>query len=266
MILLHRRRVQRSLRQRGFAVVDLLDDTQVAACRAEVDALELAPDHGFFVTIYDTWGDRAREFDQRLRGVVAPAVARVLHGFQPFLVAATTKGGGSTQPVKYHQDWTYTDERTTPTVFAWCPLVDVDEHSGCLRVVPGSHRWAEGLRASRTLEATEHLPAEFAARSLAVPLRAGQAVLFHPSTVHGSGPNLMDQARPAVTIASAPAGAEFVHFHLADDGTVTGYRVDDEFFTTNPYGTPPRGRPPLDPWAPVVAEQDFVARLGLPPG
>ena len=265
MNLVARTRVRRELRRHGFAVVDLLGPAQVAACQQAVDDLAVDPDHGFFVTIYDAWGEGARSFDQRLRPVVAPRVARLLPGYEPFLVAATTKGARSTKPVKFHQDWTYTDERTTPTVFAWCPLVDVDEQSGCLHVVPGSHRWSDGLRASRTLEATEHLQDEFAARSAAVPLRAGQAVLFHPGTVHGSGPNSTDRPRPAITVASAPAGAEFVHFHLADDGTVTGYRVDDAFFTTNPYGTAPTGRPPLAPWAPVVAEADFVARLDAPP-
>ena len=265
VILVHRRRVQRSLRRDGFAVVDLLGPAQVEACQRAVDDLAVEPDHGFFVTVYDVWGAVARDFDQRLRQVVAPGVARVLPGFEPFLVAATTKGARSPQPVKFHQDWTYTDERTTPTVFAWCPLVDVDEARGCLHVVPGSHRWSDGLRPSRTLEPTEHLQTEFAEHGQAVPLRAGQAVLFYPSTVHGSGPNPSGQHRPAVTIASAPTGSTFVHFHLADDGTVTGYDVDDSFFTTNPYGTAPAGRPRVEPWAPVVAEADFVAKLGPPP-
>lgn len=266
MRLLGRRRVRRALDRDGFAVVPLLDATQVAACRAAVDDLRLDDDHGFFVTVADAYGTTARDFDQRLRPVVAPSVARVLPGFEPFLVAATTKGARSDKPIKFHQDWTYTDERSTPTFFAWCPLVDVDEDSGCLRLVPGSHRWSTGLRASRVLEATEHLQEQFAAHSTPVPLRAGQAVLFHPATVHGSGTNSTDVPRPAITVASAPLGAEFVHFHLAEDGSVRGWHVDDSFFTTNPYGTPPAGPPTLTPWAPVVEAADFVATMVTGPG
>lgn len=259
------RRLLASLRTDGWAVVDLLDAQQVARCRAEVDRLEVAPDHGFFVTVADAHGPVARAFDQALRPVVAPSVARVLPGFAPFLVAATTKGVGSDRPIKFHQDWTYTDERVTPTYFAWCPLVDVDATNGGLRVVPGSHRWATGLRASRTLEATEHLQEEFAARSVPVPLRAGQALLFHPATLHGSGPNPTGAPRPAVTVASAPVGAEFVHFHLDEDGSVRGWRVDDSFFTMNPYGAAPDGLPDLAPWDAVVTPDDFVATMGTGP-
>ena len=249
----------------GFMVVDLLDAAGIAAVAAELAALDLPDDHDFFVTVAHAWGPTARAFDVACRPLVRDAVERALPGFTPFLVAATSKGRRSTRPVKFHQDWTYTDERSTPTVFLWCPLTDVDTDTGCLHVVPGSHRWHPYLRAARSLEATEYLQAEFAARSRPVPLRAGQAVAFLPGTVHGSGPNRSDELRPAVTIASTAPDAELVHFHLDDEGTVTGYVVTDEFFTTNPYGTAPEGAAPLEPWDRVVTADDFVATMALRP-
>lgn len=51
------------------------------------------------------------------------------------------------QTVDWHQDAQYMQEYEPVkdrVVSAWIPLVPVDEHSGCLQVIPGSH--TKGLR------------------------------------------------------------------------------------------------------------------------
>ena len=44
-------------------------------------------------------------------------------------------------------------------------------------------------------------------------------------------------------------------------GPGAGVTVDDEFFTTNPYGCRPEGYPPVEPWTGAVTVDDFRAAL-----
>jgi hypothetical protein len=250
-----------SVAEAGWSVVDLLDETAVETARRLVDASDLDPDHGFFASPAMAWGPVARDLDERIKALVAPHAARVLPGRRPFMAAITSKGAGSTEVIPFHQDWTYTDERLARVTFLWCPLVDTDEGNGTLRVVPGSHRWSDDIRPSRGQEASLGLEAELAARSVAVPLRAGQALAFDPATFHGSGPNRTGRPRPALTIAFVEDGVQLLHFHESPGGEVGGFLVDDRFFTENAYRTRPEGYPTVAPHAPVLTEQTLAAAM-----
>lgn len=241
----------------GWAVVDLLDRNQVRDATVVWDGLDLEVTHGFFAPPAMAWGPVAMAVDRKLKELVKPAVERVLPGFRAFIAATTSKGAGSATVIPFHQDWTYTDERVTRAVFLWCPLVDVDESNGALSVVPGSHRWSEAVRPSRTTEASDGLQAGLEALSQMVPMRAGQALAFDPATFHGSGPNLTDAQRPALTLAFVEEGSQLVHFHESDDGELEGFQVDDAFFTQNPYRSRPRGYPVFDPDLRAVSAADL---------
>ena len=64
--------------------------------------------------------------------------------------------------------------------------------------------------------------------------------------------------RPAITIALAPRAARLLHFHEDPSGELTGFEVDESFFTLNEYGRPPVGRPEVIPWADAVTTADFA--------
>ena len=70
----------------------------------------------------------------------------------------------------------------------WTALTDTDESNGCLVVVPGSHRGGLVAHASSDTNVAL-LEAPTSVRATAVPLAAGEAVLFSGLTLHGSGPN-----------------------------------------------------------------------------
>lgn len=238
----------------GFAVVDLLDDAGVARALEVVAGAALAPDHDFYASPALSWGPVAAAIDQQLKDIAAPTTRRLLPDHRAFLAGITSKGASSTRTIKFHQDWTYTDERRWRVVFLWCPLVDVDATNAALCVVPGSHRWSDHIRPSREQEATEHFQERLAERAVCIPLRAGQALAFDPAALHGSGTNHTDRPRPAFTMAYAPVDAPLVHFHLDPTGDLTGYAVDAAFFTEHPYRTRPSGYPAVTPHAPALTE------------
>jgi ectoine hydroxylase-related dioxygenase (phytanoyl-CoA dioxygenase family) len=90
---------------------------------------------------------------------------------------------------EYHQDsnsWKAIEPYDL--VSCWAALDDATEENGCLRVLPGSHKWGLlGKEKERTLERRaleEGIPEE-----VAVPLRAGDCSFHHSLLLHCSAPN-----------------------------------------------------------------------------
>jgi len=250
----------------GFTVVRLLDDEGLAEAHRLYEQLGIDAADPYWVSSVQPDRRLARWVDQALKALIGPRIARLLPGYEPFLAAFIVKGAHGGE-VEVHPDWTYTDERRHRARLFWCPLSDTTAANGTLRVLPGSHLLVTGLRGSGggfpspvdgyAPTALEH------ARPVA--LAAGEALAYDPALLHGSATNATDQPRPAAAIATAPVGAELVHFHRPPDGTPTGHHIDESHYTTLPYGSRPTDCPPVEPWAPVVDRLD-PADLGIGTG
>jgi ectoine hydroxylase-related dioxygenase (phytanoyl-CoA dioxygenase family) len=68
-----------------------------------------------------------------------------------------------------------------------CPLDDFTEANGATRVVPGSHRWDEPFAPPDTT-------------SIGVAMRAGSALFYTGSVLHGGGANTTDAPRLGVVL------------------------------------------------------------------
>lgn len=249
----------------GFDVVHLLRPDQVAAVSGVLTEAGVDGSEPFFASPAHAWGDRAAWIHERLSALLADRLAEVLPDHRVFMIAVTAKGRHGS-PIKFHHDWTYTDERRHRPVFLWCPLVDCDPSTGSLKVVPGSHRWSSGIRPSRRLEVTELHQEDYERLSVGPAVPAGDAIVFDPAVIHGSGPNPLAHARPAITIAMAPRGADLVHFHELDDGSIAGFAVDEPFFTTNPYGQRPQGYASYAAWTGPVTADELAAGIATGTG
>ena len=93
------------------------------------------------------------------------------------------------QEFPWHQDNGYTFVEPQQYLTLWCPLVDVDEDTGCPWIAPGRHRigtldhWVtpEGLKCLDDVE-----------DAVAVPAAAGDAIVFSSLAPHRTGPNLRE--------------------------------------------------------------------------
>jgi len=253
----------RSFDEDGSAPIRLWADDELAVLRRIVASLDLPEDHGFYVSVRDDCGPVAATVDRRVKEALGPALARRFPDHRPLMVAVTSKG---TSPggVHFHHDVTYNDERLGRPLFLWCPLVDVGPGEGSLWVVPGSHRWHRRARPTRRRGrpvVTERFQRSLAAAAQEVPLWAGDALAFDGGVLHGSPPTGPPTGRPAVTIALIPRSAPAATLHEETDGTLRGFLVPDDYFTSHPFGEPPEGCPPLEAWAPAVTEADLEAAL-----
>jgi non-heme Fe2+,alpha-ketoglutarate-dependent halogenase len=116
------------------------------------------------------------------------------------------KPAGDLGFVSWHQDSRYSQLDRTPSLSAWLALTSSDRTSGCMRVVPGSHRLGrldhdERPSASNLLRRGETVAMaidEASVRELI--LAPGELSLHHPNLLHGSGPNASDRPRVGLIV------------------------------------------------------------------
>jgi ectoine hydroxylase-related dioxygenase (phytanoyl-CoA dioxygenase family) len=104
----------------------------------------------------------------------------------------------------WHQDaplWPILAPMTEVT--AWVALDDVNEDNGCMRMVPGSHRWGNAIDFLHTLSAFEAMPALWEGHAVAVrscPVRRGEVHYHHALAWHGSPANTSGRHRRAIAL------------------------------------------------------------------
>ncbi len=239
---------------RGWGVVDLLDGHEVAELLGAAEQIDLR-DRPIVISSVDEPREASRAADQLVKRVVGSRLGELAPSLRPFLGAFIVKGhdGGR---IDLHQDWTYHDERQEPALIVWAPLVDVDGSNGTLEVVDGSHRWSTAIRGSGSIPGiADDVQERLWDVAHAVPLRAGQALLYDPGLIHGSRPT-GGSPRPVAALAAAPAGAPLVHFRGDDDGRIRGVAVDESWYSTKPFAEVPPDAEPVDPWAPGTVPLD----------
>lgn len=114
--------------------------------------------------------------------------------------------------VYWHQDNAYWQCIPPNLVSIWIALDDADEENGCMNVIPGSH--LEGLTSHGRAKSEK---GELAAllevdvdvdRAVAVPVKAGHAMLHHCMTLHQTNPNRSERDRRAMVIHYMSSGTQ----------------------------------------------------------
>ena len=155
--------------------------------------------------------------DGRFGGLVARALgAARVQLLQDSLLYKPAHDGGS---VEWHQDRTYIGY-LEPAAIATLriALEPEDEGNGCMRVVPGSHRWGHaGENQSLTAASVASLLPQLTdvqraavehARSL--PLEPGDVSIHHCLTLHGSPSNTSDRPRRTILLRMFDAACTLV--------------------------------------------------------
>ena len=108
----------------------------------------------------------------------------------------------------WHQDNGYVAIEPPTNVTVWIALDDVDEHNGCVWVMPRSHERGL-LDHRRKSEDNWHLTVPVEGDGVPAVMKAGEAVAFTGLTLHRSKLNHTDRPRRAFFIEYAPAAARY---------------------------------------------------------
>ena len=184
-----------------FFPIPVLSQAEVARYRAAFDAVEAHA--GGTLTrldlshLYFRWA-----YDLATHPALVDAVEAVMG--PDLLIQATLifcKYPGNDAFVSWHQDSVYLKWHLTPSISAWLALTDSTVESGCMRVIPGSHR--QGLQPHVEIKSAKNLLRRGEQVRVTVnedeavdmALRAGQMSLHHNTIIHGSNPNRSEARR-----------------------------------------------------------------------
>jgi phytanoyl-CoA hydroxylase len=115
--------------------------------------------------------------------------------------------------VPWHQDRSYWPSANwNPVITVWIPLVDTNKVNGCLHVWPRTHKTRLVEYHSETHTGTGYteidLKEEADRHAVALPVKAGSAILFNDRCIHMSTPNKSDHVRWSVDLRYQPTGQE----------------------------------------------------------
>ena len=109
--------------------------------------------------------------------------------------------------VSFHQDAKYIGLEPHNWVTVWLAVTDANEHNGCMRMLPGSHK--ENLKTheqkfdeNNLLTRGQTITNVSLDETDPIILKAGQVSLHHPLVVHGSGLNQSNDRRIGFVIQS----------------------------------------------------------------
>ena len=149
----------------------------------------------------------------------------------------------------WHQDSQYYGKPTEAMhiITVWIPFVDVDETNGCLAMLPGSQTWGlmEGARDEKR-EMRSFVDPESRGTSVTVPMKAGDAVIFHNLTYHQSLPNRSNGARWSIDLRYSAKPHEKM-----EKAEKEGYRVFMDKLRSLGYLTFVASGPNRTPWQEV---------------
>jgi phytanoyl-CoA hydroxylase len=113
----------------------------------------------------------------------------------------------------FHQDSAYWPMDPPALVTVSIALSDSTPENGCIQVIPESHKWGlqEWGRISRDdgEKMTDREDVD-TSTAIEVPLKAGDALMFHSLVAHGSGPNKTSNARHTALYAYFPPTVNYL--------------------------------------------------------
>ena len=223
------RRYDSELHRSGYVDIPILTDEQIVALREAVTSLE--PADGFdpqgdspanptsyHCTFLDTDLDYRRALDTASRQALTGIVDDLLDDYEILVTNCYVKPPGR-GAIEVHQNWTLTPDVADTTLTMWVPLQDTDEANATLQVVPGSHK----LTADVAYPLGDHYFTDYQDTIAtnhfeSVPVKAGHAVFFDDSLIHGSGDNQTTAPRFSLQVILVPAEATTVIWFRRPDG------------------------------------------------
>ncbi len=225
-----------TLDERGYTLVSALSPKDILNLLTFFDGHPHTSKGGsFHSTMEQTDVDYKKLVDERLKSVLGDQIELMLPGHEILFGNFVMKEPGANGSVGIHTDWSYVDESVHTSYNLWIPLTDVNEHNGCLHVWPNSHRFTPRVRTTPYVPFSTEEQQMVRFNSVAVPLCAGQGMLYHSGLLHYSNPNITTENRPAIALVIVPKGAQPMHYYRPEPNgsEVEVHEVDCSFFLTH---------------------------------
>ncbi len=217
----------------------LLDQVRKVCPESDFQPHEKISSHPHIFSSY-THTQNLREFSSRIvREILLPHVEKIFDNYRMIscgLFIKAPKGGWI--DIHYHHQTInpIIDVEKYWLIDIWCPLMETDVFNGTFHAVPESHKifpkiihHTEGY-VPFFQNYTEVIRQQY---SIALPSKAGQAVIFEDSMLHWSPNNMTDSPRYAIHCSCIPKEVTPVHVHFdpKNPSQFELYEATDKFLT-----------------------------------
>jgi ectoine hydroxylase-related dioxygenase (phytanoyl-CoA dioxygenase family) len=267
--------------QNGYIVLPFLNAAEVARLKdvyrdLHQGDLERYTNPAYATGLFASTFINDVDYRRRVIDAVGPVFDRALDAhFKDFKVLSSgfiVKLSHPKSALPPHQDFTLVDEERFTPLTIWCPLEDIDETSGALCLLKGSHRLPRAIRAL-TIPSPYRPHAELIkARMKPIYVKAGTAIIFTLATFHSSQANTTGQPRVigSTLVAHRDADLGIAYRSPEQPDTIEMFAQADDFFIRHTqFSEDVMGRPRIGqhvrsvPYqAAEVTEQELLRAIG----
>lgn len=219
--------------ENGYFIRSFLLDEDIERLRALYHKWHKEPQKEFFKSYFSPDKEYKAEVEATMVDIFSKRLAGLFHNFDIFGGLFVIKPPGEEGHFPPHQDWSFVDESKDFSIHIWCPLEDAKVENGCMSVLKGSHNYFHTIRGANTPDTYRpHVPLVWA-NMTELPMKAGEALVFHHGILHGSAPNVTDVERVAVGLTLVPKDADML-FHYIDqkdpEGKIERFKATKDFY------------------------------------
>lgn len=227
--------MQAEFEQNGYVIVPFYTQEEVQQLLKLYEDLHPKDEQGFYPSTFSQDKTYRETADTEITKVGARTMNEILCDFKVINGSYIVKFPGDDSGLSAHQDMTLVDETKYTGINIWCPLVDLTTENGALFILKGSHRLFPTYRGAAIPTIYDEVAEIVPEYMEPVYLKAGTAVIFDQSIVHGSPPNYSDVRRPVTNIFFTHKDAGFrIAWWDSEKGSdqVELFEMADDFMTT----------------------------------
>lgn len=225
-----------ALRKDGVVKVPFLNEDELQQLRTfyqELHGSDNPPTlyDGIHMTIWHHDLEYKLKVRRQIQEITRAATERTFKNYRSISHQFIVKTGGEQTTFPVHQDWSIVDENQYESLNLWIPLQDVDEQNGAMWIVKGSHRINRKTRGAGYLFPNYYpILDQLKPYMTNYPMKAGEALLFYHSTIHGSPKNQSNEVRAVVQISILPEEAPLqIFFQKSPESPLEVHHPDDDF-------------------------------------
>jgi hypothetical protein len=244
-----------------FAPVRVMDTDTAATFRRKFEAYEAANEGWYEMSkgqklyLLQTWArdlGRHPKILDAVEDVLGPNL--LVWGLSLFI-----KDAGSPSYVSWHQDSTYWGLSKPDVVTAWIALSPANKQSGCMKMMPGTHKWEQvahkdTLAKENLLTRGQEIAVDVDEEKAAyLEMEPGEISLHNIRTVHASAPNQSNARRIGIAVRYIAPHVSQINADGDSAWLVRGTDTDGNFIHETP--------PEADMDAAAIAEHDRILAL-----
>jgi len=192
---------------KGYVVRPFLHQEEIRVLQQLYEKFPPELPSDFYATVFSRNADYRRSVSDGIGAAIKPRLGALFPYHELCFAVFVTKRPKSKQgTLPLHRDYSFVEPNLHTAVHLWCPLVDVDEKNGCLRVVSGSHTLVDSPYAVNEYPPVFSHVMDLLSKKFttAVPMAAGSVLAYESRLFHGSGENRSETVRPACVVILLP--------------------------------------------------------------